>query len=250
MSQLTADEQTILQAFQSAVDTYKHQGRALPEKIAAIGDNLERNIEWLDALSEADPTFEMVYKSTKSALQSQSHHRAKFLDTSAKPPTNGHTPPQSISASNGPIRDPLLPPTLPQRPEQPDASLQPVRVTPLPKTPAATSGNQPPEPEPEPSLSQRAILQALAKHPLRTQDLSYVISEPLHTTQSIVQKLWQQGYIDRLSAPLPYILLSSLRKPEYYQAPMPPDTFLSLTAKGYFHLYPLIQLNRRGIPAS
>jgi hypothetical protein len=94
MTQLTADEQTILQAFQAAVATYKQQGRDLPEEIAAIGDQLEPNIEWLDALSEGDPTFEMVYKSTKSALQIQSSQRAKFIDTAALP--SSQPPPPNV----------------------------------------------------------------------------------------------------------------------------------------------------------
>jgi hypothetical protein len=42
-----------------------------------------------------------VYQGARSALQSQSIHRAKFLDTSTTPPTNGHAPPAVTSASNG-----------------------------------------------------------------------------------------------------------------------------------------------------
>jgi hypothetical protein len=100
MTQLAADQQLTLQAFQAAVDTYNQRHIALPEKIAAIAATLESHIDRLDALSESDSAFEMVYQGARSALQSQSSHRAKFLDTSAKPPTNGHAPPEVTSASH------------------------------------------------------------------------------------------------------------------------------------------------------
>jgi hypothetical protein len=109
MTQLEADQQLTLQAFQAAVDTYQQRGLALPEKIAAIGEGLESHIDRLDALSEGDPMFEIVYQGARSALQSQSNHRAKFLDPSAKPPTNGHAPPEVTSASNGHATGPASP---------------------------------------------------------------------------------------------------------------------------------------------
>jgi hypothetical protein len=115
MPQLAADQQLTLQAFQAAVDTYQQRGLALPEKIAAIGDALESHLDQLDALSESDPTFEMVYQAARSALQSQSSQRAKFLDTAASAidktqngfhsadaqPTNGHSLHIPPIATNG-----------------------------------------------------------------------------------------------------------------------------------------------------
>jgi hypothetical protein len=98
MTQLAADQQLTLQAFQAAVDTYNQRHIALPAKIADIAAALEPHIDRLDALSESDSAFEMVYQGARSALQSQSSHRAKFLGPNelpiarptASPASNGH----------------------------------------------------------------------------------------------------------------------------------------------------------------
>jgi hypothetical protein len=92
MTQLAADQQLTLQAFQAAVDTYKQRQLALPAPIAPISESLEAHIAQLDTLSESDPTFQMLYDSARSALQNQSHQRAKFLDPAASSfdkPQNG-----------------------------------------------------------------------------------------------------------------------------------------------------------------
>jgi hypothetical protein len=103
MTQLAADQQLTLQAFQAAVDTYNQRHIALPAKIADIAAALEPHIDRLDALSESDLAFEMVYQGARSALQSQSSHRAKFIGPAELPSTrptsspasNGHTSPSS-----------------------------------------------------------------------------------------------------------------------------------------------------------
>jgi hypothetical protein len=82
MTQLAADQEITLQAFQAAVDTYNQRRLDLPEGIAAIANDLESHIDQLDALSEIDPTFEIAYQTVRSDLQSRSSQRAKFLDTS------------------------------------------------------------------------------------------------------------------------------------------------------------------------
>jgi hypothetical protein len=80
MTQLAADQEITLQAFQAAVDTYNQRGLDLPESIAAIANDLESHIDQLDFLSERDPTFEMVYQAVRSNLQSTSSQRAKLLN--------------------------------------------------------------------------------------------------------------------------------------------------------------------------
>jgi hypothetical protein len=213
MTQLTADEQTILQAFQAAVATYKQQGRDLPENIAAIGDHLEPHIEWLDALSEGDPTFEMVYKSTKSALQNQSGQRSKLLISE---PTHRFSSSVAPSASTPTphIIDPVESPI--------------------------------PIPIEDSKITQEKILKALSSSHFRTKDIAHIINQPLDRTQSILQKLWRSGDIDRLDSSLIYILFPNLRSQPYRQQTIAPDQFLTITSKGYFHLYPLITRLRRG----
>lgn len=89
MTQLAADQQITLQAFQAAVDTYNQRQLTLPAAIATIAPSFDQHINELDRLSELDSTFEMVYQAARSALQNQSSQRAKFLDTSTLNPTNG-----------------------------------------------------------------------------------------------------------------------------------------------------------------
>jgi hypothetical protein len=96
-----------------------------------------------------------------------------------------------------------------------------------------------------PTTFTQPILKALTKHPLRTQDLSFVINQPLAQTQSIVQTLWRSGYVDQLSAPLIYTLFPGLRSQTYRQQPVDSTTFLAITTKGYSQLYPLIQWARK-----
>jgi hypothetical protein len=104
MTQLAADQQLTLQAFQAAVDTYNQRQLALPAAIHAIAPSLEQHLNQLDRLSEIDPTFEMLYQSARSALQTQSSQRAKFLDPSAlnsgnitqsRTPANANPPDQN-----------------------------------------------------------------------------------------------------------------------------------------------------------
>jgi hypothetical protein len=98
MTQLAADQEITLQAFQAAVDTYQQRGLDLPESIAAIADHLESHIDRLDFLSESDSTFEIAYQTVRSTLQKTSSQRAKLLN----PPETATT--QSIylpSTSNG-----------------------------------------------------------------------------------------------------------------------------------------------------
>jgi hypothetical protein len=96
MIQLEADQKLTLQAFQAAVDTYKQRGLDLPERISAIADTLENHIDELDALSEIDPTFEMIYEAVGSALYNSSQ-RAKLLN----PPETAKTQNGNHTASNG-----------------------------------------------------------------------------------------------------------------------------------------------------
>ena len=96
------------------------------------------------------------------------------------------------------------------------------------------------------TTAKETILKKLTTTHLRTQDLSYVLNQPLDRTQTIIQQLWKTGYIDRLDSSILYILFPNLRPTTYRNQPPTPDIFLTLTTKGYFHLYPLIQWAKRG----
>ncbi|KAM3092173.1 hypothetical protein ACKFKG_23020 [Phormidesmis sp. 146-35] len=90
------------------------------------------------------------------------------------------------------------------------------------------------------------ILKALETHPLRTKDLTYSIGLPLAVTRTVVQALWQKGYVELLSAPLAYCVFPGLRRASDRQKRLAEDEFLSLTSTGYLRLHPLIQVANRG----
>jgi hypothetical protein len=107
MTQLAADQQLTLRAFQAAVDTYNHRQMALPEAIPPILPHLDQHLNDLDSLSETDSTFEMLYQAARSALQNGSD-RTRFLDTSSLSYANGtpaNTPAVAINASIREILD-------------------------------------------------------------------------------------------------------------------------------------------------
>jgi hypothetical protein len=101
---IQTDQKLTLQAFQTAVDTYRQRGLDLPERIAAIADTLETHIDELDSLSEIDPTFEMIYEAVGSALYNSSQ-RAKLLNPpeTTRPHSNGfHTTSNGNSSTTQP----------------------------------------------------------------------------------------------------------------------------------------------------
>jgi hypothetical protein len=96
------------------------------------------------------------------------------------------------------------------------------------------------------TTAKETILKKLTTTPLRTQDLSYILNQPLDRTQTIVQQLWKSGYIDRLDSGFLPILIPSLRNPSYRHQSIDPNLFLTVTTKGYSYLYPIIQWAKRG----
>jgi hypothetical protein len=98
------------------------------------------------------------------------------------------------------------------------------------------------------SQAQTQILKTLEKSHLTPDDFIYTLTIPRSQTEHVLHQLWQKGYIDKLTASVAYILFPKLRSPQYRAHLPAPDTFLTLTAKGYFHLYPLLKRNDR--PAS
>jgi hypothetical protein len=85
------------------------------------------------------------------------------------------------------------------------------------------------------------ILRVLEKSFLATEDLSYTIGQTKAATQKIVEDLWKKGYIDYLQSPILYIVFPGLRSRQYRQSSVDPTAFLTLTRRGYFHLYPLFK---------
>jgi hypothetical protein len=105
MTQLTADQQITLKAFQAAVDTYKQRGLGLPVQVAAIVADLESHIDELDFLSESDLTFEIAYQTMRSFLQSSASQSTRFLSSpgiTTEKPKDSHNRPSTNSHFSGP----------------------------------------------------------------------------------------------------------------------------------------------------
>jgi hypothetical protein len=99
------------------------------------------------------------------------------------------------------------------------------------------------------NAAEAQILKALVNYQLSTEDLAHTIGRSQSTTQDLVQSLWSKGYIDYLNAPIPFTVFPALRNRRYRQTRVAPDAFLTLTSKGYFHLYPPFQRPRVEISA-
>ncbi len=91
-----------------------------------------------------------------------------------------------------------------------------------------------------------AVLKAIEKRPLAPRELSYAVSFPILITQSIVQHLWDKGEIDRTTGNLLYSIFPALRGKNYRNQELNSKTYLTLTVKGYFRLYPLITSSQKG----
>jgi hypothetical protein len=85
------------------------------------------------------------------------------------------------------------------------------------------------------------LLKALEKNRLNVRDLAFTLDQPLDRTQQIVQTIWQDGFIDALTASPVFIIFPGLRSAAYRQRKVSTNTLLTLTSKGYFSLYPMLK---------
>lgn len=87
----------------------------------------------------------------------------------------------------------------------------------------------------------RYILEELDRHPLPLKSLSYRLQQPPERAQILVDQLWKGGYIDSLEGGALRKIFTALRP----DSPPNGDTYFTLTAKGHFHLHPLISRSSR-----
>ncbi len=88
---------------------------------------------------------------------------------------------------------------------------------------------------------QIALLKTLEKNQLTVRDLAFTLDQTIEQTQRLVQSLWREGLIDELTASPLFIIFPGLRRTAYRQREVPADLPLTLTAKGYFSLYPMLK---------
>jgi hypothetical protein len=95
------------------------------------------------------------------------------------------------------------------------------------------------------------VLRALERRPLNVENLCYILQLPVSQVKALVQYLWSTGYIDQTTGGLLHKIFPRWRRVQNASAiELPPQTqanpgYFTLTAKGHFHLHPLVTADRR-----
>jgi hypothetical protein len=95
-----------------------------------------------------------------------------------------------------------------------------------------------------------ALLRAVERRPLTTENLSYVLQMSSDQVRELVQYLWNAGYIDPTSVNVFRKIFPNLRRAQNVsiettqQLQIDSPAYFTLTAKGFFHLHPLVTADR------
>jgi hypothetical protein len=87
-----------------------------------------------------------------------------------------------------------------------------------------------------------AVLEALEKRPLTVTGLVYIVGLTLDQAWTIVQELWRQGYIERATSSIVSKVFPRLKDRQHSGQTLDAETYLTLTARGHFHLHPVVSL--------
>jgi hypothetical protein len=96
-----------------------------------------------------------------------------------------------------------------------------------------------------------ALLRAVERRPLTTENLSYVLQMSSDQVRGLVQYLWNAGYIDPTSVNVFRKIFPNLRRVQNVSREatqqlqmIDSPAYFTLTAKGFFHLHPLVTADR------
>jgi hypothetical protein len=96
-----------------------------------------------------------------------------------------------------------------------------------------------------------ALLRAVERRPLTTENLSYVLQMSSDQVRVLVQYLWNAGYIDPTSVNVFRKIFPNLRRVQNVSREatqqlqmIDSPAYFTLTAKGFFHLHPLVTADR------
>jgi hypothetical protein len=225
-------EKLTLEAFQLALSRLEEPlPEPLVQRVQIVSENWAAQISELKSLTEQFEPLRIQYQEARLELQSQSADRKQFAE-------NGFQSNGGNGKTTAVVRSAAPPTHHPAEEDTPPQTTVPELKTTAPNPPPLSI-----------NFTQKKILKTLEKAHLSAQELTHTVNQPAQQTQEILHRLWQKGYIDQLSTPLPYILFPGLRSPEYRNNFPPTDTLLTLTTKGYFHLYPLVSRNKRTVSA-
>lgn len=85
-----------------------------------------------------------------------------------------------------------------------------------------------------------SILKSLNVYQLDLEMLAYTIGKSQSEIESIIENLFTEGFIDRLSSSVLFFAFPELRSNEYRKCPPSSSEFLTTTRKGYFAVNPII----------
>ncbi|MGK7872585.1 MAG: hypothetical protein AB4426_04525 [Xenococcaceae cyanobacterium] len=84
-----------------------------------------------------------------------------------------------------------------------------------------------------------SVLKALESRPLTIENLAYKLEMPIEQSRRIVQRLWNDGYIDTTTGGILRKILPIFKSRKFPSKEASVDYF-TLTSRGYFHLHPVI----------
>lgn len=88
------------------------------------------------------------------------------------------------------------------------------------------------------------LMRELERKPATVENLSYGLNLALSQAQGLAQRLQKDGYIGPLNGNFLHMMLPLIGVYPQKTHPLRADTYLSLTAKGYFQLNPVIEFHR------
>ncbi len=83
-----------------------------------------------------------------------------------------------------------------------------------------------------------ALMKRLDQRILTVDDLAYALGISIESARQYVKTLWNESYVRPISGNFIQQIWLSIKGPAPIDAPPADDTYLKLTAKGYFYLHP------------
>jgi hypothetical protein len=90
-----------------------------------------------------------------------------------------------------------------------------------------------------------ALLRALERQPLTIENLCYALQLSADQVKALVQYLWNAGYIAQTTGSVLDKLFPRWGRRPFQVAKIDSPSYFTLTAKGHFHLHPIVTAGRR-----
>jgi hypothetical protein len=98
---------------------------------------------------------------------------------------------------------------------------------------------------PDKDSAEYLILKSLNTYQLDTEMLTHTIDRPQPEIKAIIRKLFAEGFIDRLSSSIWFIVFPEFRSKKYRDCPPSSSEFLTTTRVGYLKTKPIITIIKK-----